>query len=68
MSHLLIFFLFDNTLKYVIKFETRINLSGNNVLDLNSYEANLFSILIYILTIIFSNFTYKNIEMRFYKK
>lgn len=68
MSHLLIFFLFDNTLKYIIKFETKINLYGNNVLDLNSYEANLFSILIYILTVIFSNFTYKNIEMRFYKK
>lgn len=68
MSHLLIFFLFDNTLKYLIKFQTKINSSGNIVVDLNNFEANFFTILIYMLTILFSKFTYENVEMRFYKK
>ena len=68
MSHLLIFFLFDNTLKHIIKFQTKTNFSGNIVLDLDNFEANFFTLLIYIFTIIFSKFTYQNVEMRFYKK
>ena len=66
MSHQ-IFFVFDNILKYVFKLKTTI-LKGNTVLDLNTFEANLYTFFVYILVILFSSFTYKFIEMRYYKK
>ena len=68
MSHLFIFFIFDNLLEYVFKLQTKVDLHGNTVLDINKFEANYFTIIIYIIVIIFSNFTYKNIEMKYYKK
>lgn len=68
MSHLLVFFVFDNFLEYVFRHQTKINIHGNTVLDLNNFEANFYTILIYILVLLFSNFTYKNIELRYYKK
>lgn len=67
MSHLIIFFVFDNILKHGFKLETTI-LKGNTVLDLNTIEANLYTFFVYILVISFSSFTYKFIEMRYYKK
>ncbi len=67
MSHLIIFFIFDNILKHVFKLKTTI-LKGNTVLDLNTFEANLYTFFVYILVILFSSFTYKFIEMRYYKK
>ena len=67
MSHLTIFFLFNNFLKHILKHETKIE-EGNLVLNLNSFEANFYTILIYILVILFSSFTYKFLEMKYYKK
>jgi|688.fasta_scaffold309053_2 peptidoglycan/LPS O-acetylase OafA/YrhL len=67
MSHVTIFFLFDNFLKHILKHETKI-VESNLVLNLNSFEANSYTILIYILVIFFSSFTYKFIEMKYYKK
>ncbi len=67
MSHLIIFSLFDNFLKHILKHETKIE-EGKLVLNLNSFEANFYTILIYILVILFSSFTYKFIEMKYYKK
>lgn len=67
MSHLLIFFIFDNFLKHVLKYEAKFN-DGKIVLNLNSFEANAYTLLIYILVILFSNFSYNYIEMKYYKK
>ena len=67
MCHLLIFFIFDNFLKRILKYETKL-IDGNIVLNLNYFEANLYTLLIYILVILTSSFTFKFIEMKYYKK
>jgi peptidoglycan/LPS O-acetylase OafA/YrhL len=67
LSHLLIFWTITQILRFVIKYPI-ININGKNILDLNNLEANLFTFLAYILTIFFSYFSYKYIEIRFYKK
>ena len=68
MSHLLVFFIFDNILEYVFKFQTKVNAQGNTVLDLSKFEANFYTFIIYVLVILVSSLTYKNIELRYYKK
>jgi len=68
MSHLLVFFIFDNILKYILKLQTKVNIHGNTVLDLSNFESNFYTLVIYILVILVSNFTYKNVELRYYKK
>lgn len=68
MSHLLVFFIFDNILEYVFKFQTKINAQGNTVLDLSKLEANFYTLIIYALVILVSSLTYKNIELKYYKK
>jgi len=68
LSHLLIFYLLNNTLRFVLKIPTNINKEGDIVLDLTVLEAHLYTIIAYMITIAFSHFTYKNIEMKFYKK
>jgi len=67
MSHLAIFFIFDNFLKHLFKYETIID-DGKIILNLSTFEANVFTLLIYILVIIFSSLSYKFVEMKFYKK
>ena len=67
MSHLAVFFIFDNLLKHVFKYETKLD-NGISVLNLNNFEANLYTLLIYVLVIFFSIFSYKFIEMKYYKK
>tara|TARA_A100001234_G_C12609398_1_gene378706 strand:- start:127 stop:1209 length:1083 start_codon:yes stop_codon:yes gene_type:complete len=68
MSHLFVFFMFDNLLEHVFKFQTKVDLNGNMVLDISKFEANFFTIIIYVTVLLFSNFTYKNIELKYYKK
>ena len=68
LSHLLIFYLLNNTLRFVFKIPTNINKEGDVILNLTTLEAHLYTIIAYIITIAFSHFTYKNIEMKFYKK
>jgi peptidoglycan/LPS O-acetylase OafA/YrhL len=67
MSHLLIFYIFDNFLKHILKYETKLY-NGNVILNLNTFEANMYTVILYILTIFFSSITYKIIEMKYYKK
>ena len=60
--------MFDNLLEHVFKFQTKVDLNGNMVLDISKFEANFFTIIIYVTVLLFSNFTYKNIELKYYKK
>ena len=68
LSHLLIFYLLNNTLRFILKLPTNINKEGDVILDLTVLESHLYTMLAYVFTIVFSHFTYKKIEMKFYKK
>ncbi len=68
LSHLFIFFMINNFLRFILKKDTIINNLGIKSLDLTSFEANFYTILAYFFTVVFSYFTYKYIEIRFYKK
>lgn len=68
LSHLLIFFLINSFLRFFVKLPTVINSEGNSVLKLSFFEANLYTLFAYIFTIAISSFTYKYIEVKFYKK
>ena len=67
MSHLFIFFMITQILKFIFKNKTYVDInSGKILLELNSYEASFVVIIAYVLTIIFSHFLYEKIERRFY--
>ena len=68
MSHLLIFWIITQFLRFVIKLPTHVNEFGNTKLSLTNHEANVVTILCYIIVIIFSYFTYKYVELKFYNK
>ena len=68
LGHLFIFYMLNNFLRFIIKYPTETNIDGKIFLKLSIFEANLFTLLAYILTILFSSLTYKYIENRFYKK
>lgn len=67
LSHLFIFYSLKQILRFVFNHPT-IEVNGVVVLNLTYFEANLFIITTYAITIIFSHFSYKHIEMKFYKK
>jgi hypothetical protein len=67
MSHLVIFYIFNNLLVHVFRYETKFN-KGRTDTILTSFEANFYTIIIYILVILFSSITYKYVEMKYYKK
>lgn len=67
LSHLLIFWVITQILRFILKYPT-IYKNGKIVLDLSYIEANLFTFIAYVFTIIFSYFSYKYIEIKFYKK
>jgi peptidoglycan/LPS O-acetylase OafA/YrhL len=67
LSHLLIFWLITQILRFILKYPT-IYKDGKIILDLSYFEANLYTFIAYVFTIIFSYFSYKYIEMKFYKK
>ena len=66
MSHLFVFWIINNSMKYVFKFNTFIDDDNFSKLDLNSWESSFLVLFCYIITIIFSNFSYKYIEKKFY--
>lgn len=68
LGHLLIFFLMNNFLRFVINYPTLVTSEGVIFLKLTSFESNLFTLFAYLLTIIFANYTYKFIEIKYYKK
>ena len=69
LSHLFIFWLVTQIFRFIFKFKTSIeNKTGYVKLDLDIYSASMIALLCYVLTILFSHFTYKFIEIKFYKK
>ena len=58
----------NNFLRFIIQYPTETNIDGKIILKLSALEANSFTLLAYILTILFASFTYKYIENKFYKK
>ena len=67
LSHLFIFYSLKQIMRFIFNFPM-IEIDNEIILNLTYFEANLFTIVAYTLTIIFSYFSYKHIEMRFYKK
>jgi len=68
LGHLLVFYILNNFLRFIIQYPTETSLDGKIFLKLSKLEANSFTLLAYILTILFACFTYKYIENKFYKK
>ena len=68
LGHLLVFYILNNFLRFIIQYPSETNLEGKIFLKLSVLEANLYTLLAYILTIFFASFTYKYIENKFYKK
>lgn len=68
LSHVLVFYLMNNILRFIFKLPTKKNIDGVVNLDLSFTEAHFFTFFAYITTIILSYFTYNFIEMKFYKK
>ena len=68
LGHLLIFYLINNFLRFVLNYPTSVTSEGEIFLKLTVFESNLFTLFAYLLTIIFANYTYKFIEIRYYKK
>jgi len=67
LSHLLIFYTLKQIMRFLFNFPM-IEVDNQIILNLTYFESNFFTVIAYILTIIFSYFSYKHIEMRFYKK
>ena len=67
MSHLLIFWIATNTLRFIFKFDTFQDTTGSIKLNLSLLEANILVIACYFFTVIFSILSYKYIEKKFYK-
>jgi peptidoglycan/LPS O-acetylase OafA/YrhL len=67
LGHVFVFYFLNNFLKFIIY--PLINTSDfNNVLKLSVFEAHIFTIVAYSLTIILAALTYRYIETKFYKK
>ena len=68
LGHVLVFFLLNNFLKYIIKYPTDVTSDGRVFIKLSIFESNLFTLLAYLLTIFLASYTYKYIETKYYKK
>ena len=68
LGHLLVFYVMNNFLRFIAQYPTETTLNGKIILKLSVLEANSFTLLAYILTILFASFTYNYIENKFYKK
>ena len=66
MSHLFIFWLTNNSARFIFKFDTFVDSDGTIKLDLSLIEANIMVLFCYFLTILSSSILYKHIEKRFY--
>ena len=67
MSHLFIFWIINNLLKYIFNLKTFVDDDGLNKLDLNIFESSLLVLFCYFVTIIFSHFSYNYIEKKYNK-
>jgi len=67
MSHLFVFWVITNIIKYIFNFNTFVDDDGFDKLNLNLFESNLLVLFCYFITIIFSHFSYKYIEKKYYK-
>lgn len=67
LSHIFVIWTIKQFLRFVMDVPTIIN---NNIiyLDMKNLDENLITIFAFLITIIFSSFTYKFIELKFYKK
>mgnify|MGYP001434601557 CR=1 FL=1 len=69
LSHLFVFWIITQVLRFIFKFETYIDSeTGFLKLNLSGFESNLLVLISYVTTIVFSHLTYKFIEIKFYKK
>ena len=69
LSHLLIFWVVTQILRFLFDVETYIEEgTGYLLLSLDVLTSTLIALICYILTIIFSSITYKFIEVKFYRK
>ena len=68
LSHLFVFFILNNVLKYVLKKPIMLKHDGATILQLDKFDAHFYTILAYLITISVSYFAYNYIEMKFYKK
>ena len=68
LGHLLVFYVMNNFLRFIVQYPTETTLDGKIILKLSVLETNSLTLLAYILTILFASFTYKYIENKFYKK
>ena len=68
LGHVLVFFLLNNFLKYIIKYPTDVTSDGRVCIKLSIFESNLFTLFAYLLTIFLASYTYKYIEAKYYKK
>ena len=55
-------------MRFFLNWQLYIDEKGKTKLLLSAYEANLMTIIAYILTIIFSHFLYHKVEKFFYRK
>jgi len=67
MSHLFVFWIINNLLKYIFNLKTFIDDDGFSKLDLNIFQSSLLVLFCYFATIIFSHFSYKYIEKKYNK-
>ena len=65
MSHLLIFWIITNSLKYIFNLNTFVDDDGFSKLDLNIFVSSLLVLFCYFVTIIFSHFLYNYIEKKY---
>lgn len=66
MSHLIIFWILMQFLRFIIKLPTYVNEFGVTKVSLTNLEANIVTVLCYVIVIIFSYLTHKHVELRFY--
>ena len=67
LGHLFVFYFLNNFLKYLI-YSSDDTTSVASTLKFDVLEANLYSLTAYALTIILASFTYRYIEIKYYKK
>ena len=65
MSHLFIFWIITNSLKYIFNLKTFVDNDGFVKLNLNIFESSLLVLFCYFMTIIFSHFSYNYIEKKY---
>ena len=66
MSHLFVFWIIKNSMVHIFNFKTFIDDDNFSKLDLSIFESNLLVLFCYFITVVFSRYSYKLIEKKFY--